>query len=209
MSASIDWRIPPSTLRWRAEAPRDAPVAVLLRHSVRDHLPSGDAGHDLPITDVGVKLARGLGAAFGTRLRSLHTSPLVRCRQTAAALRSGASADITIEVDRLLGDPGVFVVDGQLAWSSWEARGHEGVMTHLVSGREPLPGMAAPDAAARFLVQHMLATAGAVSGLHVFITHDSLVTATAARLLEERLGVDDWPWYLEGAFWPAEPSRRS
>jgi hypothetical protein len=40
--------------------------------------------------------------------------------------------------------------------------------------------------------------------MHVFVTHDSLVTATAARLLGRPLGLDDWPWFLEGAFfWPS------
>ena len=31
-------------------------------------------------------------------------------------------------------------------------------------------------------------------------THDSVVTATAARLLGEPLGKGDWPWYLGGVF---------
>ncbi len=75
-------------------------------------------------------------------------------------------------------------------------------MKYLVSGQEPLSGMADPDAAARFLVQHMLATAGQEPGIHVFVTHDALVTAAAARLLGEQLTPTDWPWFLEGAlFW--------
>ena len=73
-------------------------------------------------------------------------------------------------------------------------------MEHLVAQDQPLPGMADPDPAARFLVQHMLAVAGDRPGLHVFVTHESLVTAAAARLLGEPLGKDDWPWYLEGGF---------
>lgn len=31
------WVLPPSTLRWLDEAPRDRPVAMLIRHSVADH----------------------------------------------------------------------------------------------------------------------------------------------------------------------------
>lgn len=73
-------------------------------------------------------------------------------------------------------------------------------MAHLVSSDEPLPGMARSDEAARFLVQHMLAVANDTPGIHVFVTHDSLVTATAARLLNQPIWKDDWPWYLEGAF---------
>lgn len=202
--SGVDWRIPPSVLRWLSEAPASAPVVVLLRHSVREYLPPGDAGYALPITDVGGALAHDLGSLIGDRLRTLHASPLLRCVQTAEALRAGAAQDVEIIRDRLLGDPGVYVVDGKRAWAHWEERGHEGVMEHLVSQDYPLPGLADPDPAARFLVQHMLAAADARPGLHVFVTHDSLVTATAARLLGEPLGKEAWPWYLEGAFFWCE-----
>jgi broad specificity phosphatase PhoE len=201
---TIDWRIPPSVLHWLSEVPASAPTAVLLRHSVRDYLPPGDAGYALPITAVGATLARELGAIVGDRLQTLHASPLPRCVQTAEALRAGASVDLPIVEDRLLGDPGIFVVDGKRAWSHWVEREHEGVMQHLVSQDFALPGMADPEPAARFLVQHMLAAADGRAGLHVFVTHDSLVTATAARLLGEPLGTDAWPWYLEGAFFWSE-----
>ena len=198
--SAFDWRIPPSVTRWLAEAPADAPVAVLLRHSVRGALPRGDAGNAVPLTRGGVRLARRLGAVLADRLHTLHTSPLPRCVQTAEALRSGAEVDVPIVSDRLLGDPGVYVVDARRAWSNWEALGHEAVVQSLMTGSEPLPGVADPDPAARRLVRHMLATAGDHPGLHLFITHDFVITVTVARLLGERLGQEDWPRYLEGAF---------
>jgi len=203
--STVEWRIPPSTQHWIEEVPSSAAVAVLLRHSVRGHLPHGDAGWAVPITSEGLRIAQQLGAMLGGRLQTLHTSPLPRCIQTAEALRVGAAVEIPVVPDRLLGDPGVYVVDGKVALSNWQSLGHEGVMEHLVSHDCPLPGMAAPGSAARFLVQHMLAAAGDRPGIHVFVTHDSLVTATAARILGQPLGTEAWPWYLEGAFfWRAD-----
>ncbi|MBX3680366.1 MAG: histidine phosphatase family protein [Rhodocyclaceae bacterium] len=199
------WRIPPPLLSLLERAPDDRAVAILLRHSVRDHLPEGDAGYVLPITDIGRQLALELGGLLRGRLRTLHASPLVRCVQTAQALAEGAGANVDVIPNRLLGDPGVFVLDGRRAWANWEQLGHEGVMRHLVTEAVALSGMARPDEAARFLVQSMLATTANRPGVHVFVTHDSLVTATAARLLDKPLGLDDWPGYLEGAFfWTAE-----
>ncbi len=198
--SDVQWQIPPSLLTHLDRIPRDRPVALLLRHSVRDRLPPGDAGNAQPITDIGRRLARDLGGLLGERLRTLHTSPLLRCVQTAEALREGAAASCAIATDQLLGDPGVYVIDGRRAWTNWERLGHEGVIRHLVTESDPLPGMARPDEAARFLVQHMLAIAGEVGGIHVFVTHDSLVTATAARLLGLPLGPGEIPWYLEGAW---------
>lgn len=199
MSAT-DWRIPSSVRRWLAEAPDHASLVVLLRHSVRDPLPPDEVGYTLPLTRDGVRIASELGALVGVRLRSLRTSPLTRCVQTAEALRAGAGVDVDIHPDRLLGDPGIYVIDDQRAWANWLAIGHAGVMDHAVSQDTPLPGMADTDAAARFLVQHMLACAADRPGVHVFVTHDALVLATAARLLREPLGREAWPRFLEGAF---------
>lgn len=196
----VSWQIPVSTLKHLAHVPTDRAVVVLLRHSVRDHLPPGDAGYRLPITEVGRRLAAELGAHLRGKLRTLRTSPLDRCVQTAEALAKGAQANLEIVTDRLLGDPGAFVIDGQRAWANWAALGHEGVMRHLVTEVAELPGMAKPEEAARLLVKHMLDATASTPGLHVFVTHDLLVTATAARLLGIPLGVGDWPWFLEGAF---------
>jgi broad specificity phosphatase PhoE len=201
----VQWQIPPSVLRLLDRAPTDRAVVVLLRHSVRDHLPAGDAGYALPITEIGRRLAIELGGLIGSRLCTLHASPLLRCVQTAQALAEGSGVGIAIVPNRLLGDPGVFVLDGRSAWANWQQLGHEGVMRHLVSEISALSGMARPDEAARFLVQSMLGEAAGRPGAHVFVTHDSLVTTTAARLLGKPLGLVDWPWYLEGAFfWSAE-----
>jgi len=180
MSDNIEWRIPPSVLRGLVELPKDRPIAALLRHSVRDDLPPGIAGYSLPITEAGTQLAQELDGLIGKRFRSLHTSPLPRCVQTAEALNFGSDANLRIVHDRLLGNPGVFVVDGQRVQLNWDKLGHESVMQHLVASDEALPGMARPGPAAQFLVHHMLTVAGDAPGLHLFVTHDSLVTATAA-----------------------------
>lgn len=202
---SIDWRVPPSILHHLSRVPSDGPVALLLRHSVRDELPPDDVGYGLPITDVGQELAIELGSILGDRLKTLHTSPLARCVQTAEGLRSGAGVEVQIRPDDLLGDPGVFVLDCEKAWRHWQTVGHEAVMEGLVSQDDPMPGMARPTEAARFLVHHMLGAANGVPGIHVFVTHDSLVTATAARFLGRRFGTPEWPWFLEGAlFWRDE-----
>ena len=198
--STVDWRIPPSVRRWFAGTPTDAPVTALLRHSVRGPLPAGDQANAVPLTRVGVQLARNLGALLGDRVVKLHTSPLPRCVQSAEAVRCGAGADIPIVHDRLLGDPGVYVVDGRVARSNWETLGHDRVMQSLMTGCEPLPGMADPDPAARFFVRHMLANSGDRPGLYLFVTHDSIITATVARILGEPLEKSSWPWYLEGAF---------
>lgn len=154
----------------------------------------------MPLTEHGRRLAVSFGERLCGRLRSLHTSPVLRCVQTAEALREGASPAQEASLDFLLGNPGVYVRDGRLAWSNWQRLGHVGVIRHLMSADNPLPGMNPPSAAARALVDHMLGAAAKAPGLHVFVTHDSLVAVTVARFLKRSLDPADWPAYLEGAF---------
>jgi len=195
----MNWEIPPSVLRWLSVIPTDRPVALLLRHSVRPPLEGSASDYTLPITTEGVQLARTLGERLGERLCTLHASPLLRCMQTAEALRDGAGISCAITPDHALGDPGVYVIDAKLAEQLWSERGHEAVMAHLSGGEGTLPGLANAEEAAHRLVEHMLAPEREL-GLHVFVTHDSLVTATVARMIQRRLCKEDWPLYLEAAF---------
>ncbi len=195
-----DWNVPKDVLHALEQIPSDRPVVWLVRHSVRGPLPDGPAAKVEPITPEGASLARKLGQHIGPRIRTLHASPLTRCMQTAAALGTGAGVEVPVVPDRLLGDPGAYVIDGSEAWKVWKGLGHVWTVAWMVSGSGFLPGMAEPDAAARFLVQHMFRIARGRPGLHVFVTHDSLVTATAARMSGRHLRRADWPAYLDGPF---------
>ncbi|MBI5529598.1 MAG: histidine phosphatase family protein [Deltaproteobacteria bacterium] len=200
MGDFIDWQVPSSTVTWLERMPADLPVAMLIRHSVRPPLRAGEEGFTLPITDDGIRIARSLGQRISGRLRSLSASPVLRCVQTAVEIGVGAGTNLPTQPDTTLGHPGIYVLDGELAYRNWEKSDHESVMAKLVSADHALPGMTLPEFAARYLVHHMLAKARGSPGLHVFVTHDSLVTATVARLAGVCLGKRDWPWYLEAAF---------
>jgi len=73
-------------------------------------------------------------------------------------------------------------------------------MAHLVTSELPLTGLSWAPAAARFLAQHMIASMSDQVGVHAFVTHDLLVTATVAQLHGEPYGQEHWPHYLEAAF---------
>ncbi|ATE58630.1 histidine phosphatase family protein [Thauera sinica] len=200
MNDPVQDAIPPSMFHWLAAVPDDRPVALLVRHSVRDELPRDDVGYELPLNALGVQLARSLGAAMHGRVRTLRTSPVSRCVQTAGLIGDAAGAALQIVPDRMLGDPGAYVIDRRLAGRNWLAMGSRGIMEHLAFRDDPLPGTEHPDAGARKLVRHMLQVAVDVPGLHVFVTHDILLAATAARFLGPPQGPQPWPRYLEGAF---------
>jgi broad specificity phosphatase PhoE len=190
--------IPESTVHWLQHVPVDRPVAVLIRHSARGPLEPGDAGYSVPLLPEGFALAGALGRIAASRVASLHSSPLLRCLQSAEALQIGAGTSLTVQPNDGLGDPGVYVTRSAEAGATWREKGHEAVMAAIVANVQ-LPGLRPPRQAAQELTDYMLERADA-PGLHFFFTHDSLVTATAAHALGASLTKADWPQYLEAAF---------
>ncbi len=194
-----DTGIPPALLEGLKRLPPDRPVALLLRHAEREPISPDNVGHETPLTQWGAFCSYEFGVHLKGRLKTLRTSPLLRCVQTAEGIRRGAEVDLEIQNDRLLGDPGIFVENPQVAWTNWQKMGNEGVMRHMATADQALPGMVHPDRAARELIRHMLAVSGQRPGVHAFVTHDVLLSATTARVLEG-VAQDQLPQYLEGAY---------
>ncbi|HEY3447839.1 MAG TPA: histidine phosphatase family protein [Myxococcales bacterium] len=193
---STEWRIPEGTLRALESAPTDRPVMLLMRHSVRPPLPPGSAGDSVPLTEVGVALAEDLGRRIGERLASVRHSPVLRCAQTAEALSRGAGKPFERQPDRLLGHPGALVAHPKLAWEeTWTKLPYEELMNAVVDGKA-LRGFNSARRAAGRILEHMT-HAAASPGVHVFVTHDSVLLAVAASLLGHPLRRLEWPWYLD------------
>lgn len=72
----------------------------------------------------------------------------------------------------------------------------EEILAALVEGDAALPGFSHPALAAVRLLEHMVDLA-AGPGMHVFVSHDSIVLPTAAHLLGQSLTRPDWPEYLD------------
>jgi broad specificity phosphatase PhoE len=188
--------------------PLDRPVALLLRHAERPALPEKAPGDEVPITEAGRQRSRTLGAELAAHLRGLSTSPIRRCVETAEALLHGAGASLEIRRDRMLGDPGAFVVDARLAWETWLQVGTEAVFQALLHGEHVLPGFAVPARAARQLAHHVVqALVGREPGLHLFVSHDVVIGPLVARLLRLVPGDAAMPAFLGGAALWAEGER--
>ena len=131
-----DWQVPAATLRWLDAVPAERGVAMLVRHSVRDPLPPGDLGYANTLNAEGVALARSLGERLHGRVRSLHTSPLQRCVHTAEVFARVAGDTPPILTDRMLGDPGAWVLDRVQAGNLYVNRGITGALV----ARQPFGG---------------------------------------------------------------------
>lgn len=183
-----------------ALVPPDRAVVVFLRHAERPPMPAAASGDDLPLTSEGRRAAERLGASLGSRIATITTSPVRRCRETALALVAGAGIHRDIGEERLLGAPGAFVADAEVAWRNWQELGNEGVIEHVASSDRPLAGMVDPVVAVRRLVELTRERLGGAAGIHVFVTHDAVLAPLVSRLRGS--GRVIWPDYLAAAlFW--------
>jgi len=77
--------------------------------------------------------------------------------------------------------------------------GQHVVYEHLLRGSGALPGFADPRAATASLLCHIRSAMDGQPGVHLFVTHDSLLAAFVARLTGLIPGGDTWPGYLGAA----------
>lgn len=176
--------------------PDDRPLVLLMRHAARPPLVDGETGVELSITPEGDAAATALGRGLRGSIRSVRTSPVRRCWQTALSIVVAAGFGGAVLRDRRLGDPGAFVVEPKIAWESWQLRGHDGMLEHFAAGAAALPGFAEPVAAALSLVEHLL-RARRDPGVHLAITHDAIMLSLLAAALRRPLARSEWPEFLE------------
>ena len=201
------FRIPRTTIRFLSRHPAGKQSLLLIRHSARPPIEPG-GGNDVELLPEGVELAKKLGAHMGERLMSLHSSPVIRCVQTAQAFSEGAGMSLKISKDHMFGCHSVYIEDSKKAGLLWkeEELGHEGILDALVSGKQ-LDGFADPWPSAEKLVRHMREQSRGIPGIHVFVTHDSVLTVTAAWALGRKLTKEDWPKYLESVNFVVDEKR--
>lgn len=202
--------LPSLTMENLDACPRDRDVLVLLRHSARGPLPRDGSSDQTPLTDEGFVLAELFGGAManmaGLRLKSVHSSPVKRCSQTALSILTGMGMKCPVEITPHLTLPGLFLSNTRAAVDTWHTLGGEEVICRMaMSPPPPLPGMFPVDSAVRALVDEMFRMANppgmeaTVPGIHLFVTHDSLILPVAARFLGPPMGMKDWPAFLDGA----------
>ncbi len=197
--------LPEDMMAHLRNCPRDRPVILLMRHSIRGPLPKS-GGDEVPLTDEGRNLARQFGGQIARAeppclLASVHSSPVLRCRQTAQEIMNGADRVFPPDPMPCLSLPGIFLLDSGAAVNAWRELGGDEVLRRMsLEVPLPLPGMTPVESAVAAVLIQMFSKTDNLPGLHVFVTHDAIVLPVAARLLGQELSMKDWPAFLDGIF---------
>lgn len=173
---------------------------LIIRHAERPAIQDGTVGNELALTSNGVHETIRLAKSLPRKILSIESSPILRCIQTAELIAEHHELPLTsIGRSNLLGDPGFIIEDAELAWTNWVEKGAEAVNEHLLTGNSVWPGFRDLDEAVaqmRRSIEAMLTESD--DGVHVWVTHDTIVATLASRLQKMPLTLKGWPDYLGG-----------
>mgnify|MGYP000106087048 CR=1 FL=1 len=171
---------------------------LIVRHAARPDILPNTVGNDVMLTDEGIEQSKLFASLINGQVLSIKTSPIGRCVQTAELIAQATHFKLDdIEQCRLLGDPGFIIKDGDLAWQHWLKKGHEAVNLHLLSGTESWDGFYdLNDSVARIFSDIKELLSNSADGVHIWVTHDTILATLAARIGDKRLTLQDWPNFL-------------
>lgn len=174
--------IPDYLLEAYQDIPKDRPVIVLMRHSIRYPINSDEEIITAGLTPEGFDLAKDFGSWLSTQFPFGHfySSPIKRCVDTGMMVARGASLDRQVKEVLVLGHPnenGEYdSIETSLSQGIWQDRIHK---------------------IAAFLIPNGVHK----NGLNFYFTHDTVIVIMAAYWL----GIDirdpeEWPRFLEPFF---------
>jgi broad specificity phosphatase PhoE len=167
---------------------------LIIRHSIRGPIPKHPDRRDVPITDEGRQLAEHLGTRWRLPIRDVFSSPMIRCRDTAACFLEGARRRVPIETTSRLGDPGPFVVDSSQAWDNYFRLGKHELVTTMLERPGSLSGYR-PSAAGVALLLDELVPA---HGHRLAFSHDLIMALIIGWTRRKALVRPEWPGFCEG-----------
>ncbi|HRA42712.1 MAG TPA: histidine phosphatase family protein [Gammaproteobacteria bacterium] len=179
--------------------PQDCPVIGLMRHAEREKIPKGKLGNELHITQQGIDDTIKLHSYLKNRLIEIYASPVLRCIETAELLKCTAKYAV-VKQNRMLGDPGVFVENPEIASPFFLKYEAIEVVARLLNKKSVMPGFClSVEEAFKKLLNHLFSLANE-TGIYLFITHDSILGAVNGILFPNNALVDVWPGFLETLF---------
>ncbi|MFM2487005.1 histidine phosphatase family protein [Celerinatantimonas yamalensis] len=171
---------------------------LIVRHAARPDILPNTVGNDVMLTDEGIEQSKLFASLINDQVLSIKTSPIERCIQTAELIAQTTNFKVDdIEQCRLLGDPGFFIKDADLAWLHWLKKGHEAVNLHLLSGTESWDGFYDLNNSVESIFSDIKTLlSNSANGVHLWVTHDTILATLAARIGDSRLTLQDWPNFL-------------
>ncbi len=114
---------------------------LILRHGERPPSIPGEYGNDLCLTHQGRLDSEKMGEKLqGIAWGEIHSSPVLRCQETASCFLKGTKQFLPIHLSSCLGNPGIFVAEPNVAGPYFlNKTNHQ--MIHALYWGEQIPGV--------------------------------------------------------------------
>ena len=179
--------------------PEGVDASLVIRHAEREDIPPGTFGHDVNLTAGGTQAAEQLGAGLSQyRALTVVSSPVPRCVQTAQAMLRGAGSADQVATELRLGGPGAFVVDAETVGPLFLELPIPEIACRQLRDETPLPGMRPTPEGVEILLNLVTSPLHKEGRLHVFVTHDIVLSVFVASIFRSSVEETEWPGYLEG-----------
>lgn len=175
----------------------DIPVVLLIRHAERPEIPAEETGNDLKLTNAGLEASQSLGHHLGRSIKSISASPITRCQETASNIKFSSESSAPITSSKVLGAPGAYVYDEELAWNNWLKNGSESVLNDLMAKDKKPPGLHSVEHGTDALLEYFQPFLHGESGYHICVSHDVVLLPFIAHLLNMPINEIPWPGFLQ------------
>lgn len=192
-------KLHPHLLSSLHKLPKEVPVTLFTRHSLRELATDTIVSYKLPLTKEGVELAKKWGRELPLPIVGVYSSPIHRCIDTGKAMLEGAGRELDINITPLLTEPGCYVQNISKVGKQFLALGPVKFIDQHFS--EPWEGLLPLEEGSRVLLKHLFDSQGGANTLTVHVTHDTILAPFIYHLMGfDHVDQAAWPWMLEGAF---------
>lgn len=176
----------------------NGPASLLIRHAERPIIPFGEVDHLIKITDNGRKSAEDLGKLIGNRLDNIATSSVPRCLDTSEAIVYGSGKrEMEININWRLGNPGIWITDGEAAWVEFIKKGLNKIIKYQVEGKT-LNGFRSMEEGMEIMMDYIFRDSSDHDGINLFVSHDAVIAPFIGYILGITDPVDILPGFLDG-----------
>lgn len=176
---------------------------LFIRHAEKEIKLNHQHDNEICLTLAGQKAAYALGQEikkFIPTVQKIKTSPVNRCIQTAAALQQSIDPLLPIEYSCLLGGPGAYIENADLAGSNFEQHSLYDILSYQQQGKI-LPGMMALHTGTQRLSDEIQRDFMLMTSPIIYITHDIVLASFIVSYYPNIIfNEENWIDYLSGCY---------
>lgn len=189
-------------IEFREELLHQKSFLLFIRHAEKVINPEEPEDVHVPLSKKGIlqsqEFGKKLEELFGKiEIGVIKTSPIQRCISTAQNIINRQHCETPIIPSKILGDPGVFVADDQLAYQNFIDLGVKQVIEALYA-EKTLAGMRTIKEGVQLLLNEMNNDLKNCDGMIIYITHDAILIPFIKFFIEEFEYTNNLIDYLNG-----------